>query len=736
MPDAWPSFADHDDSCCGGRSGGSSSSSSRGPLEVHTLWVGTELPEWVPLCIKSYLQTGHHVNFWIYDRERQSDFLALPGLQLLREKGLRIRDLEEIAPLRLARRLYFHGMGAEGKWRGWAPLSDWLRYEIMARFGGWWVDADSVSVRSLQGLAGSRPAAAGAAEEETLVLCTERHRMNRCTLGAVAVQDTAEVHSAASLGKRQVLLMPDIRGVAPTLRRKAFSTWAADVKSHGENVGLLTNNHFYVGRAGRAVMLKMAQQMKRLLLQYAEKVDRLGVAAVQQRCEGGGGDYKTMKSGNTGMSVFQQTIRQLLYPSSAKSTGISGSWRVRILHWSAFNGVDATEAERMHRVLDGREAVRDHRVLSLHIFRQVRDVWTRMGRKMPCMVPAVATGAQVGSSSVTSVNGHADLCGRKRISSSLMEQAAKRARHFSKNLARPATSPSYDLTRQTLTAAPIVVVADDPGQPSRTRQGQLPQKLPRQTSPRPLPLAELRQRCAQPSFAQMQLPKARAPAEAPRAEASLQRLVQQQQHFQQKASKTEKATLRELAKARVQQLQAFLRPAPQPVAKSEVLADMDEVLRAIDETELLSSAVQESGATSKAGASESDQKDLQRSRVEDLLLVSATPTGGAHGSPVSFADKWPLIPSTSGKLQLLQSLQLSASFDTELEHLVASGGVPLIVNWIQDVEKEPDIAPQQLRAAHVAVVKILHQNKALKALNKVQKRRALAIINALKKPSA
>jgi len=28
---------------------------------------------------------------------------------------------------------YYHGMGPEGKWAGWAPFSDWFRYEVLLR---------------------------------------------------------------------------------------------------------------------------------------------------------------------------------------------------------------------------------------------------------------------------------------------------------------------------------------------------------------------------------------------------------------------------------------------------------------------------------------------------------------------------------------------------------------------------------------------------------------------------
>eukprot|EP00439_Symbiodinium_sp_Y106_P006286 s735_g1.t1 len=49
----------------------------REPEEVHTLWIGEVMPEWVPRCVESYLATGHMVHWWSlepqFDAERDAN---------------------------------------------------------------------------------------------------------------------------------------------------------------------------------------------------------------------------------------------------------------------------------------------------------------------------------------------------------------------------------------------------------------------------------------------------------------------------------------------------------------------------------------------------------------------------------------------------------------------------------------------------------------------------------------
>ena len=99
--------------------------------EVNTLWVGELLPAWVPRCVESYLSTGHRVSLWLYlQEERATDLKQVFPEGLLANPRLQLRDANEIVPHSTARRMFYHGMGPERKWCGWAPFSDWFRYEV------------------------------------------------------------------------------------------------------------------------------------------------------------------------------------------------------------------------------------------------------------------------------------------------------------------------------------------------------------------------------------------------------------------------------------------------------------------------------------------------------------------------------------------------------------------------------------------------------------------------------
>jgi mannosyltransferase OCH1-like enzyme len=131
-----------------------------GALDVHTLWIGKSLPEWVSSCVASYARTGHNVNWWRYPEERDPEQKTKDEVA---NANIVVRDANEIVRYEIAKGMYFYGMGSEGKWEGWAPFSDLFRYAVIAQYGGWWVDADAVSVRSLADFTGSEA-----------IVCTER----------------------------------------------------------------------------------------------------------------------------------------------------------------------------------------------------------------------------------------------------------------------------------------------------------------------------------------------------------------------------------------------------------------------------------------------------------------------------------------------------------------------------------------------------------------------------------
>ncbi|CAK9042273.1 unnamed protein product [Durusdinium trenchii] len=189
------------------------------PVEVHSLWIGESFPDWLPHCVASYIRTGHVINWWIYPEERERDFELLQcnevGQRLLASPLLRLRDANELLPLELARKMFFYGVGPERKWQGWAPFSDWFRYELLSRHpGSCWVDADSFSLQNL-----------GQLNLQASLLCaTEKHRNDRRTIGAAQV-----VEGGWSL---------------PPTTLRGFHSWAAKATSDQPGCMCLVTNNF------------------------------------------------------------------------------------------------------------------------------------------------------------------------------------------------------------------------------------------------------------------------------------------------------------------------------------------------------------------------------------------------------------------------------------------------------------------------------------------------------------
>ena len=336
------------------------SSAPPGRFELHTLWIGKLLPEWVPRCIESYLRNGHVVSWWIYyAEERQHDLDAVVPGGFTSHPNLRLRDANLICPREQAQDFYYHGTGPSGKWRGWAPFSDWFRYELLARYGGWWVDVDGVNVRPLQGLcAGARQAVP--------VFCTERHRRDRRTVGAVAVVDPRKDDFARAGG------VPELGDLPPGERQAAFHDWLDSVDRSGLQAGLITNSHFWIPTPRSQLMISLVEQMRSQLVLYAQQVRKHGPSATAKL--GSGRAF----TGNSGMLLFQQEVRRLLQ-SARRGTAPTP----QVLHWSVFNPIEAVEFDRMRCVLAGEQPLLGSWVRSVHIFRQVRDEWQLRGLAVP-----------------------------------------------------------------------------------------------------------------------------------------------------------------------------------------------------------------------------------------------------------------------------------------------------------------------------------------------------------------
>ncbi|CAK0910991.1 unnamed protein product [Prorocentrum cordatum] len=314
-------------------------------------------------------------------RERAEDLReGGPWRDVFSHSALEIRDASHILPHARAQQMYYHGMGPDGRWRGWAPFADWFRYEVMARHGGWWVDADSISVRNLARLTDGPP----------LAPISGRHRGDRRTVGAVALPDPyapaeAELHRwSAELPPvdRQAQPSPGSPGVRSAHPRAAFCGWAARLATAGWRVGLITNSHFFVPPARCSLMRPLADEMRSLLERYAAEVEMRGKEAVTG-LDSRGQALCALPTGIVGMQAFQRFAQKLMR-ESACSAAVD---RPLVLHWCVFNPVDANDPDRMHRVLAGDEILRGRWVHAIHIFRIVRDEWERRGMPAPVLRP-------------------------------------------------------------------------------------------------------------------------------------------------------------------------------------------------------------------------------------------------------------------------------------------------------------------------------------------------------------
>ena len=310
----------------------------------HTLWIGETLPAWVIQCIASYLRTGHEVHWWIYAEERESDML---GLELLCAEWplLVLRDAGEICPFASARSFYYYGgprrffaAPAQGtqlpchpsKWAGWAPFSDFFRYETLYRYGGWWIDADSVAVRRLpQG-------------DDAVVVATELWKRDRRRIGVVSLDPLARVDTSAQCCP------------APP-----FFEWAAQASGQGRVLGLVTNSHMRAPR-GSLLLLHLAEAMRAALEKYAQ-----GAA---------------LTSGLLGMQLLQREIRSRL---QARATSLDGE-AIHVMHWTVCNPVAAGDAPAMRDMLSSSPSKMLPAFTSvIHIFRVTRDRWRERGEDVP-----------------------------------------------------------------------------------------------------------------------------------------------------------------------------------------------------------------------------------------------------------------------------------------------------------------------------------------------------------------
>lgn len=123
---------------------------------IQALWIGAELSVMERLSIASFMANGHQFHLFVYSHVKN-----IPA-------GTIVRDGEEILPASSIFRYRDNG--------SYAGFSNFFRYELLWKNGGWWVDLDTICLRPFRFAAdyviGSEPVADGGSHPISGVLKT------------------------------------------------------------------------------------------------------------------------------------------------------------------------------------------------------------------------------------------------------------------------------------------------------------------------------------------------------------------------------------------------------------------------------------------------------------------------------------------------------------------------------------------------------------------------------------
>lgn len=91
---------------------------------IQGMWLGEPLSTLEQLCMKSFMANGHEFHLYVYDE--------LQGIP----EGVVVKDANEIVPRERIK-----------EFRWFAGFSDFFRYSLMLKKGGWYVDMDVICLR-------------------------------------------------------------------------------------------------------------------------------------------------------------------------------------------------------------------------------------------------------------------------------------------------------------------------------------------------------------------------------------------------------------------------------------------------------------------------------------------------------------------------------------------------------------------------------------------------------------
>src|SRR5262245_37671742 len=99
---------------------------------IQALWIGDSLSPLERLSMMSFVACGHPYHLYTYS--------IIPDIPI----GVATMNANEIIP---EERIFRHQSGKHAG--SLAAFSDWFRFELLYRFGGWWADTDVVCLKPL-----------------------------------------------------------------------------------------------------------------------------------------------------------------------------------------------------------------------------------------------------------------------------------------------------------------------------------------------------------------------------------------------------------------------------------------------------------------------------------------------------------------------------------------------------------------------------------------------------------
>lgn len=107
-------------------------------MKINFLWIGDRLTKMGQLSLKSFLDHGHEVDLWVYDKNCKN----IPD-------GVTIQDAGEI--IHPSKVFSYKGSGDCRK-NSYGGFSDIFRYYVLEKIGGWYCDMDVTCLKNLESL--------------------------------------------------------------------------------------------------------------------------------------------------------------------------------------------------------------------------------------------------------------------------------------------------------------------------------------------------------------------------------------------------------------------------------------------------------------------------------------------------------------------------------------------------------------------------------------------------------